>query len=124
MRSKIVVDTRGIDALIVNAAGEIDQTLGEMAADMVADMMQSFSRQSPSAPGEPPGVVTGRLKNSLRFKREGQRLWVVSAGTDYAPHLEYGTRRMAARPFMRPAAWRAGKRIGQAVARALKRARS
>ena len=61
-----------------------------------------------SAPGEPPAIDTGQLIGSVRVTRLEAMRWAVGAGdTEYAAHLEYGTRKMAARPFLRPAAERA-----------------
>jgi len=58
-----------------------------------------------SAPGEPPANDTGRLASSLRSEVSAGALTAsLIAGTSYAAHLEYGTTKMAARPFMRPAA--------------------
>ena len=58
-----------------------------------------------SAPGEPPANDTGRLASSLRAEVSTEALTAsLIAGTTYAIHLEYGTTKMAARPFMRPAA--------------------
>ena len=65
-------------------------------------------------------VDTGRLRGSLTWKtrdHSGQgmtdaesvsrpnRSWVLHVGTnvEYAPHIEYGTVRMKAQPFLRPA---------------------
>jgi len=57
-----------------------------------------------SAPGEAPASDTGRLVNSITTKYDQASLsGVVSANTEYAPFLEYGTANMAERPFMRPA---------------------
>lgn len=57
-----------------------------------------------SAPGEPPASDTGRLVNSIRTEYDAAALQgTVIASTEYAAALEYGTRRMAARPYMRPA---------------------
>lgn len=53
-------------------------------------------------------VRTGRLKNSLfwnpEYERQGNTI-VGAVGTNvaYAPHVEFGTRRMNERPFLRPA---------------------
>lgn len=51
-------------------------------------------------------VRTGRLRSSIthRVERRG-RVVVGTVGTDvhYAPYLEFGTRRMRARPYLRPA---------------------
>lgn len=57
-----------------------------------------------SAPGEPPASDTGRLANSIDVKLDAVRVVAtVSASTRYAAFLEYGTQKMAPRPFMRPA---------------------
>ncbi len=53
-------------------------------------------------------VRTGRLKNSLfwdpEYERQGNTT-VGAVGTEvkYAPHVEFGTRRMRAQPYLQPA---------------------
>lgn len=56
-----------------------------------------------SSPGQPPHVDTGHLKDSIRFAMTGEYEGEVAAGAEYAAYLEFGTSRMAARPFMTPA---------------------
>lgn len=57
-----------------------------------------------SAPGEAPATDTGRLVSSIQADMvEAEREVQVSAGTEYAKPLEYGTRHMAPRPFLLPA---------------------
>jgi HK97 gp10 family phage protein len=57
-----------------------------------------------SAPDEAPASDTGRLVNSIRTDyRLAELTGIVSASTAYAAYLEYGTSRMAPRPYMRPA---------------------
>lgn len=57
-----------------------------------------------SAPGEMPAVDSGTLIGSIAVDAQPGRLWAeVTAGTDYAAHLEFGTVNMEARPFMLPA---------------------
>lgn len=48
-------------------------------------------------------VDTGRLRNSITHMRVNGNVYI---GTDveYAPHVEYGTSRQKAQPFLRPAA--------------------
>lgn len=48
-------------------------------------------------------VDTGYLQNSIRSSRTGAGSWRVEAGAEYAAHVEYGTRYMAAQPYLRPA---------------------
>jgi phage gpG-like protein len=65
-----------------------------------------MSPVSPSTPGEPPAVVTGTLKRSLTheyIKDSRGFCGVVGTNVEYASGLEFGTFRIAARPFMRPA---------------------
>jgi len=59
-----------------------------------------------SAPGDPPAVDTGRLRASIgsELARDAQGLHARIGSTyDVALFLELGTRKMAARPFLRPA---------------------
>ena len=69
-------------------------------------LVQGRKRAKPhtaSAPGQPPMSDTGYLANRITFDRLGDLTAVVGTKVDYALHLEYGTERMAARPFFRPA---------------------
>ena len=61
---------------------------------------------SPSTPGEPPHVRLGALRASIghALVQEGPLPSAIAGPTEkYGKWLEYGTRKMAARPFMRPA---------------------
>lgn len=90
-------------------------TAVEMRADIVKSIQRgpasgvTYEKYKPrrthtaSAPGQPPMSDTGRLANSITFDRLGDLTAVVGTKVDYAVHLEYGTERMAARPFFRPA---------------------
>lgn len=55
-----------------------------------------------SAPGEAPATDTGNLVNSINTERVKPMLHRVNVHAEYAAHLEYGTSRMAARPFLQP----------------------
>lgn len=53
-------------------------------------------------------VDTGRLRSSIThdpdLRRDEQGLYgVVGTNVEYAPHVEFGTSRMRAQPFLRPA---------------------
>lgn len=48
-------------------------------------------------------VDTGTLRASIRAERKGQAHWEVVVGVSYGIYPEYGTRYMAARPYLRPA---------------------
>ena len=58
-----------------------------------------------SAPGEAPAVLFGHLRNSIKYKVVGRGLkltGIVGSKLEKAPWLEFGTSKMAARPFLRP----------------------
>ncbi len=75
-----------------------------------------------SAPGEAPASDTGRLVNSINAYalKDGEAIAVAGRGTvKYAAMLEFGTSKIAPRPFMFPAlekskAWIA-ERLNKAV---------
>lgn len=78
-----------------------------------------------SAPGEPPATDTGMLIASIVADAvlEGDEIaGFVDARAEYAVHLEYGTRKMAARPFLIPAVELNRARVGELIAAALQRA--
>lgn len=53
-----------------------------------------------SAPGEPPATDTGRLVQSARLELDPETLsGQVQWSTEYSAHLEYGTAKMAPRPY-------------------------
>lgn len=56
-----------------------------------------------SLPGEPPNRDTGHLDTNIESFRTGPLSAAVKSQAEYAAALEYGTSKMAARPYMRPA---------------------
>jgi phage gpG-like protein len=73
-----------------------------MALETERYVKQSFGN-SPSPAGGPPGVDTGALRASIHVEMTDALTALVSDGVAYGVHLEFGTSRMAARPFMMPA---------------------
>lgn len=59
-----------------------------------------------SAPGEPPAVLYGRLRNSIKFELRTKGLrsieGIVGSKLDKAVWLEKGTKRIKPRPFLEP----------------------
>lgn len=79
-----------------------------------------------SAPGEAPASDTGRLVNSINSYLDASALasFVVAGRgiVKYAAMLEFGTARMAARPFMFPALEKSKGWIRERLAEGLRRA--
>lgn len=81
-----------------------------------------------SAPGEAPASDTGTLANrsiSTRKERHGLSVFVgvnKGEGVQYAAALEFGTSKMAPRPFVRPALEKRREAIEREVRKAIKKA--
>ncbi len=74
-----------------------------------------------SAPGEAPAIDTTALASSIQTAKLSLLCYEVAAkGAEYAIYLEYGTYKMAPRPFMRPAMERAKPVLADLVAKALR----
>jgi HK97 gp10 family phage protein len=69
----------------------------------------------PSKPGEPPKNDTGVLANNIETTQTGPLTVEVSSNAPYSAALEFGTSKMAERPFMRPAAQAKRARVTELV---------
>lgn len=57
-----------------------------------------------SAAGEPPATDTGYLVNNIALDVDGDMLGAsIESKAEYSAFLEFGTSKMAARPFLHPA---------------------
>lgn len=79
----------------------------------------------PSLPGEPPNSDTHALDQSIRTRKVGTGVVEVFAdrqrnGEPVAVFLEYGTSKMAERPYMRPAAKKNRRKVTALVGRAVR----
>lgn len=130
------VSVRGLDELVealkrVNAAVEVSVSAALMAGGYVLeaavkqDMAQPkagrfYGRHQASAPGESPAMDSGVLAASIGTEADGERSVVVGTNSEYAEPLEFGTARMAARPFMGPNAEAKRDEIAEAARAMLK----
>lgn len=80
----------------------------------------------PSLPDNPPAPDTGNLRESIRYEvhNEGNEVYGIVGSTqkdpNYAVFTEYGTTRMAPRPWLRPAMRTNNDFIRSTVSRAVK----
>lgn len=72
-----------------------------------------------SLPGEPPNQQWGTLGNNIETNQVAPLKVEVSSNAPYAAALEYGTSRMAERPYLRPAVAKRRKEVTQLVRRAV-----
>jgi len=112
-----------LQAALRRASGEIKQAVSRAVVGTALELQgniktsiargpasgRTYEKYNPrrthtaSAPGQPPMTDTGRLVNSIEFDKIGDLTATVGSKLAYAAYLEYGTSRIAARPFFRPA---------------------
>ncbi|MFE0754173.1 HK97 gp10 family phage protein [Inquilinus sp. NPDC058860] len=90
---------REVGKAVVAAANLV---AAEAAASIAAGWI-SGPDHVPSKPGEPPNADTGRLHGAIDVVRRGETAAEVVSAAPYAADLEFGTARVAARPYLRPA---------------------
>ena len=106
----------------VRGLGEIRRklvvlTAAEKEAARLA-VAASALRIQARAKGDAP-VDTGRLRNSIATEQENLTAR-VGTNVDYAPHVEFGTRRMHAQPYLFPAAEEERDNFRREIARFLR----
>jgi hypothetical protein len=82
------------------AAGSIIET---EAARLITEGAVSGKGHTPSTPGNPPNADTHLLDRSIETALVEPLRAQVSANAPYSVPLEFGTSKMAARPYMGPA---------------------
>lgn len=102
-----------------NLLSQIQREMHDQLADLVEDTAEDIRNDiairmyavgdPPSEPGSYPAVDTSNLVNSIEAEPDniGGLTWIVATNTEYAEPLEYGTGKMAPRPFFVPSFERA-----------------
>lgn len=93
---------------VLYAAGDL---VAVEAARSITEGSVSGKGHAPSAPGQPPSADTHLLDRSIETVQVEPLKVNVAATAPYAVPLEFGTSRMAARPFMAPALQRKRKEV-------------
>jgi HK97 gp10 family phage protein len=101
------------------AGGEI---LKAEAQHSITEGSVSGRNHVPSLPGESPNADTGVLHTHIETTQPAPLRVEVASNARYSAPLEFGSSRMAARPFMGPAARKSRKQIVALVNRAISKA--
>lgn len=105
-------DRRVLQRLIRETPDKASEAIRGIATEMTNDIILSYG-ESPSSPGEPPGVDIGNLRAGTEWEPDEQDKLkaYVTIEAEYGPYLEFGTSKMAARPFVTPVfeRWRSGE---------------
>ena len=124
MASQLTMEIRGLDEFMRRLASlstvTRDETIGTalLAGALVLEGYAKAAIANPpksgkiymhgkvahqaSAPGEAPATDIGQLYDSFSTKRDGAEAR-VDVHSEYAEALEFGSSKMAARPYLRPA---------------------
>lgn len=101
VNKRLLVRTR---ADLEEQAGKLVRAIAEHGKE---DIKANYTTDHvPSAPGEPPAVRTGALRRSTVTETQNALrtgIAKILIGEYYAEFLEFGTERIAPRPFVRPA---------------------
>jgi len=106
----------------LRGAGDRCTNAAEKALAMGGEKVATKAKQNIVTNGS---VRTGYLLNSLttQFHKSAAGPYVlVGTNTEYAPYVEYGTAKMPAKPFLRPAVSESLEDIKQELKDALKQA--
>jgi len=117
-------DTSKLQALKKRLPDRFDGMLRGASEEIVTDIKLSFGTSPAGAsytrgtvvhvasqPGYPPNIDIGALLATIRWFRDRRGRFIITDGVIYGAHLEIGTERMAARPWMTPVfeQWRSHK---------------
>ncbi len=97
----VSVHIEGGDALAARLGIElrkIEKAVADGVNETALNVQTAAKRNAP--------VDTGRLRSSIGMDQvatNANPVAIVAAHTDYAEHVEYGTTRMSAQPYMTPA---------------------
>ena len=108
----LTVDVSGLQRLIKETPGKVEKFLDAEAEQITNNIKASFG-ESPSSPGEPPGVDTGALRASISWRALSRFARRIEDGVEYGVYQELGTEHIAPRPFVGPEFERARRRLGQ-----------
>lgn len=92
------------------------------AAHLITEGAVSGKNHVPSLPGEPPNEDTGVLRTNIETTQPAPLRVEISSNAPYAAALEFGTSRMAERPYMGPATRAKKKEVIDLVRQAVDRA--
>lgn len=111
MALEVRLDTSGLDKVLRETPGKVEDFLDWKAEAMVAEIVLSFGSSPPgltygdhvaSQPGYPPNVDTNALRASIRWEPDGPGRRIIMDGVEYGVYLEDGTESIMPRPFMAP----------------------
>tara|TARA_R110002167_G_scaffold34895_2_gene111462 strand:- start:1553 stop:1963 length:411 start_codon:yes stop_codon:yes gene_type:complete len=103
---------------IVGLAGNMVRNTAVKSIQQHGSSGRTYGSHTASTAGNPPNTDTGYLASNVFVVIDNDKLGSsVESRADYSVHLEFGTSKMGARPFMQPALEENKKRIVQMYAK-------
>lgn len=110
---------------LIRFQSDLERVMQAVTLDATNEMLDLVTKyqtreDGPSAPGQPPHQFTSRLADSLPEARDVETepnrvVGIIGSTAGHARFLEFGTRYMAARPFIRPAVAQTEKKIPRII---------
>jgi HK97 gp10 family phage protein len=107
----IKLDTTALDALARSLG-----TNTENAVAAIAYQLEGVTKANVIAKDI---IDTGALLGSIHAEDKGDAVWWVADGVEYGIYQEFGTHRIAARPFMTPAVEAVNSQVADIVKKEL-----
>lgn len=92
----------GIRARGIQGAQQRLNRLADRLAGVTNDAINEFADEVVTHMKGVVPVDTGKLRDSIEKKQEGDSVSVGPRGVEYAEYVEYGTSRSPAQPYVRP----------------------
>lgn len=117
LSAKVATTANRIKLFQNKLTGSLDKAVLAVAEDVAAYARDSMEPGfgTPAPPGHPPNIQTGELHDSIQASLVGPGKAEVQVGADYGAELEFGSARVAARPFLTPAVDAVQKTAGARV---------
>ena len=84
---------------IPSIEAEVEAAVGR-ALEMIGLQAEKHAKEALTKQG---AVDTGRLRNSVTHQVISETAVAVGTSVEYAPYIEFGTSKMNARPYIKPA---------------------
>lgn len=113
-------------AAIEKHVGPATFAAGDLVADHAKGLIMAGSvsgkHHVASLPGQPPNNDTQHLHDNIEVVQENPLKVLVASNAKYSTALEYGTSKMAPRPFFHPAVAATKKEVAATIRQGVKRA--
>ena len=98
-----VTITSNISAVEGNLAAAVSRALVEIGQQAEENLTTEVENAVYNTPESPRYRRTGNLRGGNHYEVAGGDTVLIKNGVEYAGYVEYGTSKMAARPFFKPA---------------------